>query len=372
MKIGIDARGAIWYRGTGIGTYTYQLLHHLKQGPEKESYRLFYPGEEYSGLDIGYRPDFLPLEENGDYWESYYLPKTLEQEAIDLYHVPQNGIGLPQKKVCRQVVTIHDLIPYIYPETVGRKYLQIFLQEMPRIMAEADGIITVSENSKRDIRDIFAYPEERIWVIYEAPEPVYHLLPAEPCSEELKERYGIRKKYILYVGGFGPRKNIRGLLVAFAQVCREFPNEYLLVCPGLWQREGAGPEDLIQALGLTGQVLFPGYVPVNHLPWFYRGASVFVYPSFYEGFGLPVLEAMACGAPVITSNTSSIPEVAGDAALLIDPHDAHHLAEAIIQVLSQPDLAEDLAEKGQIQAAKFSWQKTAQATAEVYRTLLSD
>jgi len=370
MKVGIDARGAIWYRGTGIGTYTYQLLHHLKQGRERNNYRLFYPGEEYAGLDIAKREDFVPVEENPDYWESYFLPKMLEKEHISLYHVPQNGIGLPAKKVCPQVVTIHDLIPYIYPETVGKKYLQVFLQRMPWIMENTDAIITVSEHSKEDIIDVFHYPAEKIHVIYEAPEPVYQLLPKAESIAALRE-YGIDKKYILYVGGFGPRKNVRGLLVAFAKVCREIPGDYLLVCPGNWQREGNCSDELIAALGLTERVIFPGYVPVNHLPWFYSGAELFVYPSFYEGFGLPVLEAMACGTPVVASTTSSLPEVAGNAALLIDPHDTHHLAEAMYEVLTDKALAADLSAKGLTRSADFSWQKTAMETAQVYQDILS-
>ncbi len=369
MKVGIDARGAIWYRGTGIGTYTYQLLHHLKQGPDRNNYRLFYPGEEYAGLDFGIREDFVPVEENPEYWESYFLPKILKNEHIELYHVPQNGIGLPTQKVCPQVVTIHDLIPYVYPETVGKKYLQVFLQQMPGVMASCDAVITVSEHSKKDIVDIFHYPADKIHVIYEAPEPVYQLLPKADCMAALRE-YGIDKKYILYVGGFGPRKNVRGLLVAFAKVCRELPGDYLLICPGNWQRDGNSSDDLIEALGLKERVIFPGYVPVNHLPWFYRGAELFVYPSFYEGFGLPVLEAMACGAPVVASATSSVPEVAGDAALLVDPHDTKNLSQAIYAVLTDPALAADLSARGLSRAAAFSWQKTAAETVRVYRNIL--
>ena len=368
-KIGIDARAAVWYRGTGIGTYTYQLLHHLKQSEEAAHYRLFWQGEEIQGLDIAKREHFRKLEKNRNYWGEIFLPEVIEKEGIKLYHVPQNGIGLPQKKTCQQVVTIHDLIPYLYPETVGKGYLQEFLGHMPAVMQNADHIITVSECAKQDICNIFAYPEAQITVIPEAAEPFYRPIPKQACREFLHEKYGITKPFLLYVGGFGSRKNLRGLMVAHALAMRELKQEYLLVCPGRLRAE----EDdytLTTALGTADCVHFPGYVAAEELPYFYGAAEVFVYPSFYEGFGLPPLEAFACGTPVICSGTSSLPEVTGDAALLIDPRNAQEIAKAAVQVLTEPALAETLRQKGLERAKAFSWAKTAAATAEVYDKML--
>ena len=369
-KIGFDARGAIWYRGTGIGTYTYQLAAELQRQLPQEKLHFFLPGAEYQALDFSCREQFIPLENKKNYWSMEFLPREIEAQKIVLYHVPQNGIGLPAEKCCKLVVTIHDLIPYIYPETVGKSYLRDFLKEMPKIMALADGIITVSQQSKRDIIQLFQYPEARIRVIPEAAEPVYHLHSKGFCQEVLEKKYGIPKHFALYVGGFGPRKNLRGLLVAFALASKQMKKKPVLVCVGKTQREGDYLEELIQALGLTGQVIFPGYIPVETMPYFYGGADVFVYPSIYEGFGLPVLEAMACGCPVITGNNSSLPEVAGKAAILVDVFQSQEIAEAIRQVLEQEELQCELSQKGLIQSARFSWQKNAAETIAFYQKIL--
>ena len=371
MLVGIDGRGAVWYRGTGIGTYTYQLLKHLKEREERDRYRIFWPGEEYLSLNISDQEDFRQVEAKENYWEEVFLPKAIAREAIDLYHVPQNGIGLPREKKCQQVVTIHDLIPYVYPETVGRKYLQNFLEEMPRIMEKSDHIITVSECSKRDIQYIFDYPAEQISVIPEAPEPMYRMLSMAAAKDFLKLKYGITGDYILYLGGFGPRKNVRGLILAFALARKEMKSSTKLVLPGRWQKESDPLEHMLSALNISDQVILPGYVAVDHLPYFYRAAKLFVYPSFYEGFGLPPLEAMACGTPVIAANTSSLPEVVGDGASLINPFDTVAMAGEIYRLLNDEEKRCELAEKGRQQVKKYTWAKTAAATARIYETMLA-
>ncbi len=372
MLVGIDGRGAVWYRGTGIGTYTYQLLKHLKEREEGQTYRIFWPGEEYLSLNISDQEDFRQVEAKENYWEEVFLPKAIGREAIDIYHVPQNGIGLPREKKCLQVVTIHDLIPYVYPETVGRKYLQNFLEEMPRIMESSDHIITVSECSKRDIQYIFDYPAEKISVIPEAPEPMYRMLSLDAAKDFLRQKYGISGNFILYLGGFGPRKNVRGLIVAFALALKEMKEPCRLVLPGRWQKESDPLEHMLHALNIADKVILPGYVAVDHLPYFYRAAQLFVYPSFYEGFGLPPLEAMACGTPVIASNTSSIPEVVGDGACLVNPFDTVSMAEHIYRLLNDEEARLELAEKGRQQVKKYSWAKTAAYTARVYEKMMKE
>jgi len=370
MTIGIDARGAIWYRGTGIGTYTFQLIYHLKQREDADKFRLFWPGEEYVGLNVTNEKIFNKIESSTSYWEEHYLPKQLEEEEIDLYHVPQNGIGLPWTKKCPQVVTIHDLIPYIYPETVGKGYLKTFLSVMPRIMEQSDGIITVSKWSKKDIQHIFGYPGERIEVIYEAPEPIYRPINRDMSREFLTQNYGITQEYILYVGGFSPRKNVKGLLTAFAEIEGDLDYSCLLVFPGKRQKEFDQIDAMISAFNLEEKVVFPGYIPVSHLPYFYRCAKVFVYPSFYEGFGLPPLEAMACGTPTLAANTSSIPEVVGKSAVLFNPYDTLDLAEKLFHVLTHPDVLTDLEKKSINRVKKFSWPKVAEETVKMYQKLL--
>lgn len=290
---------------------------------------------------------------------------------MEIYHVPQNGLGLPKTKECRQVVTIHDLIPYVYPETVGKGYLKTFLTEMPRVMEQSDRIITVSNWSKKDIAEIFNYPKEKIDVIYEAAEPIYQPLDKLQCSNFLMEKYNLPSQYILYLGGFSPRKNVKSLIAAFAKMRREIEEPLLLVLPGKRQKEQDYLDALIGAHNLDDQVIFPGFVPVQDLPYFYNGAELFVYPSYYEGFGLPPLEAMACGTPTLVARASSIPEVVEDGAQYFNPYDSFELAQAIFDLLTDEEKLAELGRKGLKQAAKFSWEKTVNETVKVYQKILA-
>ena len=365
--IAVDGRGAFLYRGTGIGTYTWQLLSHLPQ--EIPDLKIFLPGEEYRGLRIGGETAAQSFAQK-DLWRQVFLPQALQQNRIALYHVPQNGLGLPEKKYCKETVTIHDLIPYLFPETVGKGYLKEYLSEMPSVMERSDGIITVSQCSKRDILRIFHYPKERIEVIYEAPEPIYRPLPTEETRNFLEKKYGIRGDYILYVGGFGIRKNVKGLINAFYMLKREEDLPLRLVLPGRRNRDFDALDQLAEALGLKDEIIFPDHVPVEELPYFYNGATMMVYPSFYEGFGLPPLEAMACGTAVIAAKTSSLPEILGNAALWCDPFDAADMAEQIRRLYLSPTLRERLTKKGKEKAAACTWQKAAAETAAFFRKIL--
>lgn len=368
MKIGIDARAAIWYRGTGIGTYTYQIIKNLSRIDKTNNYRLFWPGNASKDfLEASENFDFDVVGETKDkFWEEIHIPARLAGDRVDVYHVPQNGIGLPGKKTCPQVVTVHDLIPYIYPETVGRGYQRIFLQEMPRIVEQADRIITVSEHSRRDLKRYFNLPDWKIDVIYEAADDIYRPLDKEACRTSVHQRYGVKERFILYVGGFSPRKNVPGLIRAYQKVIEDL-SDVILVIAGKPVRAFEELVSLVETLGLKDRVVFTGFVPTEDLPVIYNAASLFVYPSFYEGFGLPPLEAMACGTPVITSNVSSLPEAVDDAALAVDPHDVDALAAAMFDALSDPGLAADLIRRGLEKSNAFTWTKAAEQTLASYR-----
>ncbi|MDA8233630.1 MAG: glycosyltransferase family 1 protein [Clostridia bacterium] len=372
MKVGVDARAAIWYRGTGIGTYTYQLIRNLHGLKDKiVKFRCFWPGDEYRDLEITREEVFDSIEQYKDkFWEEVHIPQRLENEGIDLYHVPQNGIGLPGKQKCPTIVTIHDLIPYVYPETVGKGYLKIFLEQMPRIVEEADKIITVSKWSQRDLEKILKVPAEKITITYEAPEPIYRPLPKGETQKVLREKYGLTKDYILYIGGFGPRKNVKGLINAYNEVYKDINDDVKLVFVGKQAKDFTELTMLIEALGLEERVIWTGFAPVQDLPYLYNGARVFVYPSFYEGFGLPPLEAMACGTTTITSNVSSIPEVVGKSALLVNPYNTVELAEALYRLLNNPQLAAEYGQKGLRRAKMFTWEKTAKETMKVYQSFM--
>lgn len=368
MKIGIDARAAIWYRGTGIGTYTFQLIKNLYELDKLNQYRYFWPGDEYANLDISSDNIFNSIEKSKEkFWEEIHIPNCLENEKIDLYLVPQNGIGLPAQKKCPFVVTIHDLIPYVYPETVGKGYLKVFLEEMPRIIEMADLIITVSKCSKLDIQRIFKVPDEKIAITHEAAEAIYKPMDKAVAKKYLKDNYGLEGKLILYLGGFSPRKNVKGLINAFYEIHKDISEDYKLVFPGKQSRDFKDMKLLGEALNLKARIEYPGFVPVEDLPFFYNAAELFVYPSFYEGFGLPPLEAMACGTPTITSNISSIPEVVGKSALLYNPFNSMELAELMFKVLTNEKLAEEYSLKGITRAKKFTWKKTALETIKLFK-----
>lgn len=371
MKIGIDARPAVLNRGTGIGTYTYQLIKNLHKLGTGHEFRYFWPGDEYRALDINHDEVFNNIQKHKDnYWEKVYISTCLEQEKIDIYHVPQNGIGIPTPKKSLLVVTIHDLIPYVSPGTTSKGYLKTFIKQMPRIVEQSDVIITVSEHSKRDLLNFFKLPEEKIKVIYEAPEPIYQPMEKDQARKSAADKYGLEHPYILYVGGFGPRKNIKSLVIAFAKICNDLPQKYQLVILGKKEKDYSDIIILAEALGLKNDIIFPGLAPVEDMPYLYNGSHLFVYPSFYEGFGLPPLEAMACGVPTITSNVSSIPEVVGNGAIKINPYNTIELAQAMFDVLTDPSLAEQLTERGLCRAGDFSWRKTAEETLKIYETLI--
>ncbi|MDF2884398.1 MAG: glycosyl transferase [Clostridiaceae bacterium] len=371
MKIGIDARASKWYRGTGIGTYTYQLINSLNKLDNINSYLLFMPENCVSKIKFNKNFHISNINEQGksSFWDEVNIPNILYDKDIELYHIPQNGVGLPNEKNCKFVITLHDVIPYRMPETVSDKYLKIFSEEIPNIIPLCDGIITVSEFSKMDIIKSFGIPADKIYVTHLASEDIYKPMNKTMCKNYLNKFYSINSKFILYVGGFSPRKNIIGLIDAFSKVCRQLKDLNLIILG----KHGLS-YDLYKShaakLNISDKVLFPGFAPLEHMPIFYNASELFVYPSFYEGFGLPPIEAMACGVPVIASNITSLPEVLGDSALLINPNDIDCLAQSMYNVLTDNNLKCSLINKGLLRASSFSWVKTAKETLNSYSKII--
>lgn len=367
MRIGIDARGANWYSGTGIGTYTQHLLKYLLKYDRENSYHLYWCGTNYRDLLTSPNVNIsIASKRHHRFFEDYFIPQNLKNKEIDIYHVPQNGIGLSSKKSCAHISTIHDLIPYVMPETVGRGYLKKFISQMPDIIQNSDMIITVSEFSKKDIMRIFDVEEERIQVTHLAADEFFMPLDKLESKEFVKNNYDIKDDFILYLGGFSPRKNVKSILVAFSRIYKNLSKNYKIVIVGPSKDEHSYLMKLCESLGIKDYVQFTGYVPYEHLPYFYNACSVFAYPSLYEGFGLPPLEAMSCRTPVITSNVSSIPEVVGDGAILINPFDTEELKTALERVLEDDNLRNELSHMGYIRSKEFSWDRTAAKTLNIY------
>ncbi len=371
MNIGIDARAARWYRGTGIGTYTYQLIYNINLMDKINRYLLFLPDENLSDLNPGDNIDIRAISEDKkeNFWEEIDIPNILNDTGIDVYLVPQNGIGLPKEKNCPFIITLHDVIPYRMPETVGPQYLNIYSKEIPEIIPMTDAIITVSNYSKEDIAKSLNYPLDKIFVTPLAAEDIYFPRNRSICRDFVRKKYGIGDKFILYVGGFSPRKNIKGLIEAFSIIKDKLKEPYKLVILGKKGRSYYDYRDTAYNLGLKDDVIFTGYVPVDELPLFYNAAHMFCYPSFYEGFGLPPLEAMACGTPTIASNVTSIPEVLGDDAVYINPQDINDISEKLLTLIEDKDFHLQMSFKGLRRSSMYSWKRTAVETIQILTKL---
>lgn len=370
MHIGIDGRAAKWYRGTGIGTYTYQLIYNLNLVDKINDYSLFLPNDSnLNSLNSNFKFHSTSQESQRNFWQEVSMPNTLKNENLDIYHIPQNGVGLNDEISNSAIITLHDIIPLKMPETVSDRYLKIFNKNIESIINRANGIITVSNFSKDDIAKEFNYPKENIFVTYLAAEDIYKPLNKVNCKNFIKRNYYIDDNFLLYVGGFSPRKNIIGLIEAFSLLKNIYTPSLKLVIAGTHGISYEIYKKRAVELGIESHVLFPGFLPLEHMPLFYNACEMLIYPSFYEGFGLPPLEAMACGTPVIASNCTSIPEILGDSALLINPENIYEIQDAIFNLLTDKELNEKLIIDGFSKSKFYNWKKTALDTLSAYNTI---
>jgi glycosyltransferase involved in cell wall biosynthesis len=300
-------------------------------------------------------------------WPNFVLPQKAAADGIELVHcTTPYGTFAPGRH--RNIITICDVTPLIYPGAHGRMNVWHHRFVLPAILRRADAIITISESSRRDIVRFFRVPEEKVTVTYLAADGRYRPEPAGVPGNEVAQ---LPRPYILSVGTLEPRKNLDGLLRAFSRA-RHAGISHKLVITGARGWGTTRLAELVRNLKLEDSVIFTGFVESCDLPHLYAGADFFVYPSLYEGFGLPPLEAMACGVPVITSNVSSLPEVVGDAALLVDPRSDGDLADAIVRLAGDAMLRNGLRSQGLARAGLFSWERTAKESMAVYRRVMGD
>lgn len=372
MNIGIDARSINLYSGSGIGTYSENLILNLINNNE-DHFNLIWTGKENKNYIKKNTSLTCISGRYGSFYENYFIPNLMNTKDFDLYHLPQNGLGFPQNSNIKKIiVTIHDLIPYTMPETVGKGYLAKFLKEIPYIIDSVSGILTVSQYSKKDILRFFPnFPDSKIFVTPLAANNNFKPLQKNICKEKIKNLYNINDPFILYLGGFSARKNVKTLILSFKKILKDLKKPYKLLLGGSIKDEGEALKKFCISLGLEKDVIFTGFIEDSLLPIFYNASDVFVYPSYYEGFGLPLLEAMSCGTPVITSNLTSIPEVTEDTALLINPSNENDLCNALIKVLNDDNFKENLSKMGLKRSLDFSWKKTAQLTYKAYREIIN-
>jgi glycosyltransferase involved in cell wall biosynthesis len=308
------------------------------------------------------------------WFEQITFPRVCRKLGVDLAHVPY--FGGPLATPVPIVVTIHDLIPMLLPEYRGDIRVRLYTSLVAAAASQADMILADSQASKRDILAKLNVPAERVRVVYLAPAP--HFRPAESWDQivAIKNKYNLPENFVLYLGGYDVRKNVSALLHAFTWVSSTLKDAYPLVLAGQLPEDDTpffpDPLKIARELGIEKYIITPGWIPEEDKPLLYAAATVFVFPSRYEGFGLPVLEAMACGTPVVTTNAASIPELAGPAAFQLDPDDTKHIAAPILRLCTEEDSNDELIARGFEQVEKFTWEKTAVETLKAYYDIIGN
>lgn len=363
MRIGIVTK---WLDEayTGIGIYCYDLINSLLALDKKNDYVFIHRKGGTSDVYEHGEELFLPKMAPGPLWildANIFL--SLQKKGLDIVHEPYIGLLMPSG--FRQVVTIHDLAPLLF-DTGHPTFRFYFKTFMKKVVKRADAIIAISENTKKDIIERYKVPEERVHMIYNG---VTHI-PADPRrTAKLKERFGLKDPYILTVGSLLPVKNTVMAVDAFARAVEKGNIPHKLVLAGRKEVEYEHIKARVKKHGLNKRVIFTDYLDKDEIASLYSAADMFLFPSLYEGFGRPPLEAMGYGVPVISSDSSSLPEIVGDAGILIDPKDRNAWAEAIMLVAKDEGVRKDLVEKGYVRAKELNWERTGRETLKVYESI---
>jgi glycosyltransferase involved in cell wall biosynthesis len=368
VRVAIDARKLHDY---GIGTYVRNLLWELARQDDDAEYVLLCPPADVEFLrTLG--PRFHPVAESaGNYSlkEQFSIPRTLARERVDLFHAPHYVVSPFTTRP--YVVTIHDCIHLRFPQYLPNRAALHYARAMMTMSAKRSRrILTVSQASKDDILHYLNVPSEKVEVIYNALDERLAIVPTAEEVDRVRQRFLLTAPFILYAGNIKPHKNVDRLIEAFSIMRKSGVEDVKLLIIGDELSKYPSLRRLVHRHQLHQHVRFLGFVPDATLAVLYRLAALFVFPSLYEGFGLPPLEAMASGTPVVTSNVSSLPEVVGDAALLIDPMDPAAIAQAMARVLNEPGLRAELVQRGFDRVKQFSWERSVARVRQVYAELV--
>ena len=353
---------------TGVGYYTEHLLQHLAREVEETGDEIVVvsnqpidtqrPLPAHVRVHAGHR---FPVRIG---WMQLRAQRALDSVKPDVAHFT-NGM-MPVGSPVSTIVTIHDMSLRLYPRCHPLRRLVLNRPLMHLAIRQAASIVTVSESARRDLLRLHGIAADRVSVVHEAASPAFHPITDQAELDRIRSKYGLPSRFVLYVGTIEPRKNLARLVEAFAQARRRgIPHH--LVCVGPYGWSSRDLNGRIDRLGLKDAVHFTGYAPFDDLPVLYNLGELFVFPSMYEGFGLPVVEAMASGRPVITSNTSSLGEIAADAAVTVDPASVDAIADALVRVATDELLRRDLSQRGLRRARAFSWARTAKEMLAVYQ-----
>ena len=369
MKIGIDIRDCTKEK-TGKGWYAYNIIVELLKLDKKNQYVLFSNSEHNYLKEVtdGKKVNFIFVEGKGWKWHLNVI-KKIKEAKLDIFFAPSSYIipaFAPQN--IKIVITIHDLVAFLLPKAHNAKAILIERATLKKALKKASAVFAVSQNTKKDILERFKYPAGKIHITECAPSGFYKKSANEEEVKETLKKHKIPEKFILAVGTLEPRKNFGTLIKAFVNIKRRFP-DYKLVIAGKKGWKFKHIEEAVKKYKLEDDVIFSGYLKDGELKCLYTAAKVFAFPSLYEGFGIPPLEAMSCGCPVVSSNIASLPGVIEEAGLLIDPRNSYKMADAIMSFLEDEDFRQKFIERGKAQAAKDSWKESAQKVLEVFESL---
>lgn len=363
MKIAVNTRFLIKDKLEGIGWFTYQSLKRITtQHPEHQFFFLFdRPYDDSFIFSKNITPVVISPPARHPllwyYWFEYAVPKVLEKINPDIFISTDGYLSLSSK--IKTLIVIHDLAFEHFPKHISWSAGKYYKHFSPKYARKADRIATVSEYSKKDITEKYNITPDKIDVVYNGSDELYQPL-SEPEIKKIQNEFAFGKRYLLFVGSIHPRKNLLGLLKAFELFKEKTSSDLKLVVAGRFAWKTNDIENFYTSMKNKEEVVFAGHCNLSKLAKLLSSAWALAYPSFFEGFGIPLVEAMNCHVPIITSNTSSMPEVAGEAAILIDPFLPEDIAAAIIKIDTQPELRNKLIEAGKKQKEKFSWELTAQ------------
>jgi len=377
MHVGINAQLLSFsqnYRNGGISRHIRSLLRALAKWPGKHEYTVFVNGRDVverlaarhpqiNYVSVSW-PESRPASRIA--WEQFTLPALIRQRHIDVLHSPANVLPELLPRNCAGVVTLHDLAFLRFPNVLTRTRRLYHRTFTIRSLQRATMIISVSESTKRDAVELVGIPGERLQTVYAAIDDRFSSEIGEKEIAAFRQKYGLTEEFLLYLGTLEPRKNITALIEAYAYLRNMYARKEKLVLAGGkgWLYDTI--YEKIEKLGLETEVIFPGFVADNEQKLWYHTASAFAYPSLYEGFGLPVVEALACGTPVVTSNVSSLPEAGIEVALSIDPHDVEAMAQALYKALTDQAYRQQCRTMAPLVAQRFSEQTMVERTIDVY------